>query len=70
MGKIRLRIKALVKERGWTMKEVARRADIPYTTVATYANSPGMATVDYTALHKLARVFEISVEELVEIVEE
>jgi hypothetical protein len=29
-----------------------------------------MATVDYTALHKIARVFEIPIEELVEIVEE
>jgi hypothetical protein len=29
-----------------------------------------MATVDYTALHKMARVFDVSVEDLVEIVEE
>jgi hypothetical protein len=26
-----------------------------------------MATVDYTALHKIARVFEIAIEDLVEI---
>jgi hypothetical protein len=29
-----------------------------------------MATVDYTALHKMARVFGISIEDLVEIVQE
>ena len=52
------------------LKEVSSRTGIPYTTIATYAKSTGMATVDYTALHKIARVFDISIEDVVEIVEE
>ncbi len=52
------------------LKEVSNKLGIPYTTIATYAKSPGMATVDYTALHKMARVFDVSIEDLVEILEE
>ena len=70
MGLIRLRVREFAKERGWTLKEVSNRSGVPYTTIATYANSSGMATVDYTALHKMARVFGISIEDLVEIVKE
>jgi putative transcriptional regulator len=70
MGLIRLRVREFANEKSWTLKEVANRTSIPYTTVVTYANSLGMATVDYTALHKMALAFEISIEDLVEIVEE
>jgi putative transcriptional regulator len=70
MGLIRLRVREFANEKGWTLKEVANRTSIPYTTIVTYANSPGMATVDYTALHKMARAFEIAIEDLVEILEE
>ncbi|TAF55304.1 MAG: XRE family transcriptional regulator [Oscillatoriales cyanobacterium] len=51
------------------MTEVSKRTGIPYTTIITYANSPGMATVDYTALDKMARAFDIAIEDLVEILE-
>ncbi|MBD2577158.1 helix-turn-helix transcriptional regulator [Oscillatoria sp. FACHB-1406] len=70
MGLIRLRVRELAAEKRWTLKEVANRTSIPYTTIVTYANSPGMATVDYTALHKIARAFDIAIEDLVEILEE
>ena len=70
MELIRLRVRELADEKGWTLKEVSNRTGIPYTTIATYAKSSGMATVDYTALHKMARVFEIEIEDLVEILEE
>lgn len=70
MGLIRLRVREFAEQRGWTLKEVSNRSGVPYTTIATYAKSQGMATVDYTALFKIARVFEISIEDLVEIVEE
>ncbi|MCA1995266.1 MAG: helix-turn-helix domain-containing protein [Coleofasciculus sp. S288] len=70
MGLIRLRVREFAQEKGWTLKEVSNRTGIPYTTIATYAKSPGMATVDYTALHKMARAFEVSIEDLVEILEE
>ncbi|MGB7058363.1 MAG: helix-turn-helix transcriptional regulator [Geitlerinemataceae cyanobacterium] len=70
MGIIRLRVREFADEKGWTLKEVSNRTGIPYTTIATYAKSSGMATVDYTALYKMARVFEITIEDLVEILEE
>ncbi|WP_293152415.1 MULTISPECIES: helix-turn-helix transcriptional regulator [unclassified Microcoleus] len=69
MGRIRLRVRELAQERGWTLREVSNRTGIPYTTIATYASSPGMATVDYTALDRLIRAFEIPIEDLVEILE-
>lgn len=70
MGRIRLRVREFAEEKGWTLKEVSNRTGVFYTTIATYAKSTGMATVDYTALHKMARVFDVSVEDLVEILEE
>ena len=70
MGLVKLRIRELAKEKGWTLKEVASRARIPYTTVTTYARSPGMAMADLTAVQKLAQVFDVSMEELIETIEE
>jgi transcriptional regulator with XRE-family HTH domain len=70
MGLVRLRIKEFAEQRGWTIREVSERSGIVYSTLRTYARSPGMATVDATALLKLARVFEVTVEELIEVVEE
>jgi putative transcriptional regulator len=70
MGLVRLRIREFAKEKGWTLKEVAERSGIPYTTITTYARSPGMATADVTALIKLARVFDVMLEDLIEVVEE
>jgi len=52
------------------LKEVSERSGIPYSTVRSYAHSPKLATVDYTALNKMARVFDIAIEDLVEILEE
>ena len=66
MGQIRLRIRELAAEKGWTLKEVSQRSGVPYTTITTYARSPGMATVDGSALLKLARVFDVLVEDLIE----
>jgi putative transcriptional regulator len=70
MGLVRLRIRELAQENNWTLKEVSHRSGIPYTTITTYARSPGMATVDATALIKLARVFDVMLEDLIEVVEE
>jgi putative transcriptional regulator len=70
MGLIRLRVREFAEEKGWTLKEVSERSGIPYSTVRSYAHSPKLATVDYTALNKLARAFEIAIEDLVEILEE
>lgn len=46
------------------------RLEVFYSTLRTYARSPGMAMVDATALLKLAQVFEVTIEELIEVIEE
>jgi transcriptional regulator with XRE-family HTH domain len=70
MGLVRLRIREFAEEKGWTLKEVASRAGVPYTTVTTYARSTGMAMLVVTALQKLARTFDVMMEDLIEVVEE
>jgi len=70
MGLIRLRVRELAAEKGWTLKDVSDRAGIPYSTVKNYAQAPSLTTVDYTALQKLARVFDVMMDDLVEVLEE
>jgi transcriptional regulator with XRE-family HTH domain len=70
MGIIRLRIRELAAEKGWTIKEVSDRSGVVYSTLRTYARSPGMAMVDFTSLQKLARTFDVMLEDLVEVIEE
>jgi transcriptional regulator with XRE-family HTH domain len=70
MGLIRWRVRELAAEKGWTLREVSDRTGIPYSTVKNYAQSPSLSTVDYTALQKLARVFDVMIEDLVEVLEE
>ena len=70
MDLVRLRIREFAKERGWTIKEVSERSGVVYSTLRTYARSPGMAVVDPTALIKLAKVFEVTIEALIEVIEE
>jgi transcriptional regulator with XRE-family HTH domain len=70
MGLVRLRIREFADERGWTIKEVSERSGVVYSTLRTYARSSGMSMVDATALIKLARVFDVAIEDLIEIVEE
>ncbi|NDJ19363.1 helix-turn-helix domain-containing protein [Myxacorys almedinensis] len=70
MGLARLRIRELAQARGWTIKEVSERSGVNYSTLKTYARSPGIATADITALIKLTRAFEVSIEDLVEVIEE
>jgi putative transcriptional regulator len=70
MGLVRLKIREFATEKGWSLKEVSTRSGVNYSTLKTYAQSSGMATVDATALIKLARVFDVAIEELIEIVEE
>jgi transcriptional regulator with XRE-family HTH domain len=69
-GLVRLRVREFAAEKGWTLKEVAERSGVGYSTISNYARSSGMAMVDYTALHRLARTFDVMIEDLVEILEE
>jgi putative transcriptional regulator len=70
MGLVRLRIREYAEQRGWTLREVAERSGVVYSTLRTYARSPGLATVDVTALQKLARTFDVMMEDLIEVVKE
>jgi transcriptional regulator with XRE-family HTH domain len=70
MGLVRLRIREYAQERGWTLKEVSERSGVVYSTLRTYARSPGLATLDVTALQKLARTFDVMMEDLIEVVED
>lgn len=70
MGLVRLRIREFADENGWTLKEVSERTGIAYTTLKNYAKSPGLATVDVTSLQKLARAFDVLIEDLFEVVKE
>lgn len=69
MGRIRLKVRQFADQQGWTLKEVSERSEIPYATVKKYAQA-ALATVDYTALIKLARIFDVAVEDLIEVIEE
>ena len=60
----------MAAEKGWTLKEVSDRSGVIYSTVRSYARRPEMAMVDLTAIHKLARTFDVMIEDLVEIIEE
>ena len=70
MGLFKVRIRELAAEKGWTLKEVSVRAGIPYSTITTYARSNGMAMADVIALQKLARTFDVLIEDLIEVIEE
>ncbi|MBD1830096.1 helix-turn-helix domain-containing protein [Microcoleus vaginatus GB1-A2] len=55
---------------GRSLKQVADRSGVSYKTVKSYARSPGMAMADIGALLKLARTFDVSIEELLDFVEQ
>ena len=71
MGLVRLRIRELAEEKGWTLKEVADRSGVNYKTVVSYVRrDAGMAMTDFTAIQKLARTFDVPIEDLVEVLED
>ncbi|MBE9117632.1 helix-turn-helix transcriptional regulator [Lusitaniella coriacea LEGE 07157] len=70
MGLVRFRIRELSQEKGWTLKDVSDRAEVPYSTVRHYARSEGLATVDLTSIQKIARSLDVLIEDLMEVVKE
>ncbi|MFM9268524.1 MAG: XRE family transcriptional regulator [Oscillatoriales cyanobacterium] len=70
MGLIRIRVRELAAERGWTFKEVSERSGVVYSTITTYARRSEISMVDFTAIHKLARAFGVMIEDVVEIIKE
>jgi transcriptional regulator with XRE-family HTH domain len=69
-GLVRLRIKEFAAREGWTLKQVADRSGVAYSTIKTYAVSPGMAMANINALRKLAQTFDVLIEDLLEVVKE
>ncbi|MBD2080913.1 helix-turn-helix transcriptional regulator [Leptolyngbya sp. FACHB-17] len=70
MSLFRLKIRELIEEKNWTVKEVSERSGVHYSTLKTYARSEEMTMADVVALIRIARVLSVTVEELVEIIEE
>lgn len=69
-GLVRLKIKELAAKEGWTLKQVSDRSGVAYGTIKTYAVSPGMAMADINALRKLAKTFDVLMEDLFEVVKD
>ncbi|MEG5057083.1 helix-turn-helix transcriptional regulator [Microcoleus sp. A2-C5] len=70
MGLVRFRIRELADQKGLTLKDVADRPDVPYSTVRHYARSEGLAAVDITSIQKIARTLDVLIEELMNVVKE
>ncbi|MEH2416481.1 helix-turn-helix domain-containing protein [Nostoc sp.] len=69
MGLVRLKIRELAQEKGWTLKKVYDRSGIIYSRVRIYARRRKITTVEFTAIHKLAPTFDLTIEDLVEVLE-
>lgn len=70
MGYVRLKIRELAEERGWTLQDVSDRSGVNYNTVRSYVQRGTLNTVDLSAVFKIARAFEVTLEQLVEVLEE
>lgn len=67
---MKVRIREFVAKKGWTLKEVSERSGVAYSKIKTYAVSSGMAMADINALTKLAKTFDILIEDLLKVVKE
>ncbi|MEQ8971315.1 MAG: XRE family transcriptional regulator [Coleofasciculus sp. C1-SOL-03] len=47
MGLVRLKIRELAAEKGWTLKEVADRSGVMYNTVKSYARRSELSIVSF-----------------------
>lgn len=70
MGYVRLRIRELAEQKGWTLKQVADRSGVNYNTVRSYVQRDTLNTVDLSAVYKIARAFDVTMEDLVEVLED
>ncbi|HEY9880791.1 MAG TPA: helix-turn-helix transcriptional regulator [Leptolyngbyaceae cyanobacterium] len=69
MGLVRIKIRELAAEREITIKEIAERAGVNYNTVKSYARLSAVNTVDLSALHRIAKAFDVAIEDLFEVIE-
>ncbi len=62
---LRLRVKEIAKEKGFSMGKLSRASDVDYNTIKRmYDDKKYSPTVD--TLHKVAKVLKVSIAELVE----
>jgi putative transcriptional regulator len=69
MGRVRLRIQDLANAKGWTLEEVAKSAGVQYAIVQDYSQNV-LSTVDLSIVYKIARALEVTLEDLVEVLED
>ena len=70
MGYVRLKIRELAEKKGWSLRDVANHSGVNYNTVKSYVQSDALNTVDLSAVQKIARAFDVAIEDLVEVLEE
>jgi len=63
-------MRQLAAENGWTLTEVATRSGVHYSTLKSYARSPGMAMADIGALLKLAPTLDVLIAELWDLIQQ
>ena len=69
MGYVRLRIRELADEKGWSLKDVSDHSGVNYNTVKSYVQRGTLNTVDLSAVYKIAKAFGVTIDDLVEVVE-
>jgi len=67
-GTVRLRVPELLQERGWTVAEFARRADLVYNT-ASWLSRGYYDRIGLTTIAKLCEVFGVEPGDLFEYTE-
>ncbi|MDY6783639.1 MAG: XRE family transcriptional regulator [Cyanobacteriota bacterium] len=55
MGRVRLKIRESAEQKGWTLKEIADRPGVNYSTVRSYVRRKTLNTVDLWAIYQIAR---------------
>ncbi|PHM11186.1 transcriptional regulator [Nostoc sp. 'Peltigera malacea cyanobiont' DB3992] len=53
----------------WSLKEISEHCGVICSTVTIYAHSHKMTKFDFSAISKLAHIFNMTIEDLVEILE-
>ncbi|WP_377481386.1 MAG: helix-turn-helix transcriptional regulator [Microcoleus anatoxicus] len=61
MSLVRIRVRELATERGWTFTEVAERSGVVYSKITTYVRRSSISMVDFRAIDKLARAFGVMI---------
>lgn len=63
--RIRLRIKEVAEDKGWTMTKLSHRSEVAFTTVKSTFRDP-YRTLNTDTLRRLAEALEVSIHDLIE----